>query len=313
MRIFPKRIRKGDKIGLIAPAGNISKEKLDRSIANVKSLGCEVDYRNDILMKYGYLAGTDERRLEEFHQMMARKDIYAVYCVRGGYGLTRIIGRIDYELVQKNPKPIIGYSDITALLNSVYQKTGIIGFHGPVASAKYTGFAVRGLKEVLFEGKSNIMLFAKDDMDTPASTDVVYTINNGAAEGLLAGGNLSLIASMIGTEYEINFDNKIVLIEEVGEEPYKIDRMITQLIESGSLDMAKGVVCGRFSGCDAEEVARSLTLKGVLLDRFTLLNIPVFSGLQFGHIADNFTLPIGVLAEMNATECTLNLVESAVR
>jgi len=312
MRIFPEKIKKGDTVALIAPAGNLSAEKLQKAIDNIERMGCKPIYRDDILASYGYLAGNDQRRIDELHQMVANTNVKAIFCARGGYGLTRILGRIDYELIRQNPKPIVGYSDVTALINSIFQKTGLIGFHSPVASATITQFAHSGWQQVLFEGKSNILIEAKSNDDSIENYETVYSICGGKVEGWLAGGNLSLIAAMVGTEFEIDFDDKIVLIEDVGEEPYRIDRMLTQLLESGSLDMAKGIVCGRFSGCHPSEPERSLTLKEVLTDRLSVLEIPVFVGLPFGHIDDNFTLPIGALAEMNADDGTLRLVESGV-
>ena len=208
-------------------------------------------------------------------------------------------------MIKRNPKVFIGYSDITALLNAIYQRTGLIGFHGPVASSDFNGYTV--------DGWNNVLLYPETQFSVPNTDSAeIQTINSGEAEGVLVGGNLTLLAAMCGTPYQVDMKDKIVFIEDVGEKPYKIDRMLTQLRQASGLEDARAVILGTFNDCEPDEGDQSLSLLECLQDRLGSLNIPVCLGYSFGHISEQFTLPIGIESTMNATTGTLNFNEKAV-
>ncbi len=312
-RTKPKKISKGDTIGLITPSSSVTEAKIKKAITNMENLGLKVKLGKHIRAQRGYLAGTDEQRLEDLHEMFADSSVDGIWCIRGGYGAGRIVPKINYKLIKKNPKLLIGYSDITALLHAVYQKTGLICFHGPVASSDFTEYTVKHLKGVLMNPqKSYTIAYAKEN---EGNKDIAYlpkVINPGIAKGKLTGGNLTLLAAMAGTDFKWKVKNKLVFIEDIGEKPYRIDRMLTQLLQSTDLHKAAGIMLGVFEDCQANEGDRSLSLMETLKDRLGHLNMPIIYGLSFGHIKNHFTMPLGIKAEMNTNEMSLKLLERAV-
>ncbi len=312
--IKPKRLLPGNTIGLIAPGSFITEDELKESIQNLESLGFKVKYTNRILARYGYLAGSDKQRAADVNEMFSRNDIDAVVAARGGYGCTRILPLLDYKTIKKNPKILLGYSDVTALLYGVFKETGLICFHGPVGISTFNKFSVDHLKYVLEYPQGSYTMYNANEEDNPDNAFNPVTIRNGTVRGKLIGGNLSLIVSLIGTPYDIDMKNEIIFIEEIDEEPYRIDRMLTQMIEAGKFEKAAGIALGVFLNCkpkgnDADD---SFSLLEVLFDRLFDLNIPVAYGMSFGHINDKFTLPFGINAEFNSLEQTLTLLEPAV-
>lgn len=297
-------LKKGDKIGLITPAGFISKEKLDKAINNLTSLGLEPVYHKSVSEKEGYFAGTDKSRLNELHSMYEDNKIKAIWCVRGGYGTSHLLDKIDYKLIKQNPKPLIGYSDITALIQAIYLKTGIPGFHGVIGAGDFTPYTVENLKNMFFSISEEI----KINMMKEHNKDL-YIINKGNFSGKLTGGNLALIVSLIGTPFDDNWDNKIVFIEDIGEAPYKIDRMLTHLIFSGKFNKVKGIILGRFNDCepDEEDKINSFSLKEVILDRIKPLNIPAIYGFSFGHIDNQAVFPVGINANFNTDNISVSI------
>ena len=302
--IKPQRLKKGNTIGLIAPASSVSAEKLEKSINNLESYGFKVKMGKYVAGQYGYLAATDEERIEDLHAMYSDPEVSGIWCARGGYGCTRLLPMIDYGIIKANPKVLIGYSDVTALLNTIYQLTGIIGFHGPVGASDFNDYTIQGFEQCLLVPNSTVELISHE------STEVTVMVN-GTTTGTLVGGNLSLLAAMCGTPYEVNFQDKIVFIEDVGEKPYRIDRMLTQLLQAG-LNKASGIVLGVFAGCERKEGDISLTLAECLEDRLGSLEMPIMSGLSFGHIDYQFSLPIGVQASINTIQKKLTLKEAGV-
>ena len=312
-RIKPARLKKGDTIGLIAPGSSVTEVKLGKAITNLENLGFKVHYTKNILAKQGYLAGTDQQRLDDLHFMFNNPKIDGVWCIRGGYGCGRLLPEIDYSLIRKNPKPLIGYSDVTALLQAVFCETGLIGFHGPVAVSEFTDYTVEQFRSVLMEPKSSFTIKNAPQNDSKNNPSFqTKTINPGKAKGQIAGGNLSLVSALAGTKYQLNAKNKIVLLEDIGERPYRIDRMLTQLLQSCNLKEAAGIALGVFDDCEAKVGADSLTLMETLQDRLGSIGIPVIYGLSFGHIDDQFTFPIGIEAELNTENQSITLLESAV-
>lgn len=318
----PKRLKEGDRIGIIAPASFITEEDFEKIKANIESLNLIAIPSRNLFKKTGYLAGTDAERVEDLHEMFARKDIAGIFCARGGYGTPRILRLIDYDLIRKNPKVFIGYSDITALLVAIYVQTGLITFHGAVGISTFNDFTKNYLRRILFEPNNYLELESEpevpneNDNSSSSTGNGILKISSGKAEGVLIGGNLSLLVSLLGTNYDFNPDDKILFLEEVGEEPYRIDRMLTQLINAGKLEKCKAIVMGVFTNCEVKKenpsFDDSFNLREVLFDRLGSLGIPVIYGLSFGHIKNKFTLPIGIRAMINVDKELFTLLESAV-
>jgi muramoyltetrapeptide carboxypeptidase len=289
----------------------------------LESLGFKVVFGELAGKQYGYLSGTDKERAAEFMGLATRKDIDAVICARGGYGIMRLLPLLDYTALANNPKVICGYSDITALINTIYQRCGFVCFHGPGASGTPDEFTVKGLSAVAFtddERRAKIRSegFTPTVIDAPNGFE---TISGGKARGRLVGGNLTLLAHLTGTPFQVSTKpettrektGKILFFEDVTEQPYRIDRMLTQLLIAGTLQQCAGIAIGQFTRCEPEDPVHSFTVAEVLKDRLAELGIPVISGLQFGHVAKQYTLPLGVMAELDADAGTLTLLEEAVQ
>jgi muramoyltetrapeptide carboxypeptidase len=311
----PLRLKENAVIGLIAPASAPSVEKMAKAKANLVALGFQIKAGANLDARNGFLAGTDEQRLADLHAAFADPEVDAVWCVRGGYGAARLLPMIDFNLIKRNPKPFIGYSDITALHLAFQKKAGLITFHGPVGTSDYTEFTLQNLRRVLINPTPRFEIRTPNAVEAAAlgSEYVPIVINPGFAKGNLVGGNLSLLASLVGTEYAPSFKNKIVFIEEVGEQPYRIDRMLTQLLQGSDLKKAAGFALGVFSDCNPEGKDASQSLLEVLQDRLGNLGVPVIYGLPFGHISNQVTIPCGSMAELDTERQALVLTEWAVR
>ena len=323
----PPRLKVGDTIGLVTPATYLTETQLREAIEQFAQLGFTVRYTPNMLVRKGYLAGTDQQRADDINQFFADDSIDGIVCGRGGYGSARILPYLDYDLIKNNPKVFMGYSDITAVLYALYGKANLVGFHGPMGTSDYNDFTTRYFQQVLMNPSSSLVYENPEtelvvpltaDGQEPATPTVVVdplvTLASGTAEGVLVGGNLSLVTSLCGTAYDMDLRGKLVFLEEVGEAPYRIDRMLTQLLlDPTKLPAAAGVVLGVFSDCEAEDENTSLSLAQVLYDRLAGLGIPVLYGVSFGHIKQNATLPVGVRARLDADKKTLMLLEAAVR
>ncbi|MBM4176311.1 MAG: LD-carboxypeptidase [Ignavibacteria bacterium] len=316
----PRRLQPKSKIGIIAPASFITQKELDEIIELLSSLGYEGVPAKNVLNKFGYLGGTDNDRVSDIHEMFSRNDINVILCARGGYGTPRILPYLDYKLIRKNPKIIIGYSDITSLLIAIFLKSRIVTFHGPVGISTFNDFSLKYFNEILVEGKEIVEMSSPNELPPHrndfSSVKEVLKIIPGKVEGELIGGNLSLLITHLGTEFDFDLKDKILFIEEVGEEPYRIDRMLTQLINSGKLKECAGIALGVFSNCeqrrDNPSFETTFNLREVLIDRLSYLDIPAIYGLSFGHVKDKFTIPIGIRAMLNVDEAKLTLLEAAV-
>lgn len=285
----PGKLISGDTIGIIAPASPAHDiEKINRSIDNFKSLGFNIALGESCTSMKGYLAGDDKIRANDVNAFFKNPNVKGIFCLRGGYGSQRILDRIDYNMITYNPKIFVGYSDITALHFALYRKCRLTTFHGPMISSdfyKIDGFSKQNLLNCLF-GKS---------MDTKYK---LTPIHSGNAKGKIFGGNLTMICSMFGTGYNINFDKKIIFIEDIDEEPYRIDRMLNQLRLAGVFKRAAGIIIGQFTNCDARDLKLSLTLEEVFKNYFCHLNIPVYCGLPAGHDISKATIPLGISVEI---------------
>ena len=309
-----KKLKKGDTIGLVAPGYAVSSDGLEHAKATLRKMGFIPYHTDRIIGNYGYFSNTDEERAKDLNEMFANQNVDGILCARGGYGCTRIMQMIDYDIIKNNPKVFIGFSDITTLLNGFYKETGLVGFHGPVGTTLDNEYGISQLEQLVVNPKKNLeiknsVLTEKQKEDTEYQR---YIITPGTANGILVGGSLTLINALIGTPHEIDFTDKIVCIEDVEESPYRIDRMLTQLIEGKNFKNAAGLVLGVFAGCEASSSKRAFTLKEVITNRLQPLNIPAVYGMSFGHIPTNFTFPIGIKAKLSTTSMTLTVVEKAV-
>lgn len=311
--IKPKRLKTGDTVAVIAPASGLSRESFDQALKNLESLGLKTKVGKSARGNKGFLAATDKERLDDLHSAFADKEISAVWCVRGGYGAARLLPFINYELICKNPKILIGYSDITALHLAIFQKTGLITFHGPVAASELSDYTKNHVVNVLMKPSAPYQIGLSEYNKTQESNLFkTETITPGKCRGRLFGGNLSLLSALAGTPFALrDLKGKILFIEDVGEQPYRVDRMLTQLRQSLDLRSLAGIALGIFEDCNPR-TKNTQSLSEVVKDRLGDLGIPVIYGLSFGHIRDQFTLPVGIEAELDTTNTTLTLLENSV-
>jgi muramoyltetrapeptide carboxypeptidase len=306
-RLFPQSLKKGDTIALTAPAGAIFNSKqVTRIESRLVKLGFKVLRGETLNEKYGFLAGSDNFRTAELHSLFKNKTVKAIIAMRGGWGCARILDKLDYELIKSNPKILMGYSDITSLLIAIQQKTGLITYHGPVGYSSWKEFSTFNVFKTIVDGKPF-------EMKNPiAYSQDLETLTTGKAIGQLIGGNLTVLTSMIGTRHEPDWVNKILFLEETGEEPYRIDRMLWQLKQSQVFDKIKGLVIGAFTKCNPEDPEKSFSLAEILNQHFKDANFPVYKGAVIGHIVPKFTLPIGVNVEMDAEKFKITTLEPSI-
>ena len=312
-KIKAKRLKAGDTIGVISPGSHIKDEALQEAVKNLEGMGFKVKLSKNVRAKRGFNAGTDQQRLDDLHTAFTDKEVAAVWCSRGGYGCTRLLPYINYNLIKKNPKALIGYSDVTALIQAIHIKTGLVTFHGPVAASEVTDYNKEQLFNILVNPRANYSIpLSQENLQNESSHFKIEVLSQGKMSGTLMGGNLSLLAALAGTEYSLSAKGKIVFIEDIGEKPYRIDRMLTQLRQSIQLEKAAGLALGIFEDCEAKPEALSLSLQETIRDRLADLSIPVIYGLSFGHILNQCTLPIGIKAELDTAEQRIHLKEAAV-
>ena len=299
----PKRLLPGDTIGLISP-GSILPEKgqYDEIVKTISRLGFNVKVGRHARDTYGNLAGKDEARAADINQMFGDPAIDAIIPFRGGWGSNRLLDLIDFENIKKNPKPLIGFSDITSLLLAIYAKTGLVTFHGPVGKSEWNDFTTNHFKQVLMSNRLPVL-------KNPANADQkVQTITPGSATGKLLGGNLTVLTSMMGSDYLPDWNESILFLEDIGEDVYRIDRMLTQLKLNGILNKISGFIFGRCTSCEPGN-KYSLSLEQVLKDHIQVLGVPSYYGSMIGHIDNMFTLPIGISAKMDAESGSIEILE----
>ncbi|UOQ92577.1 LD-carboxypeptidase [Halobacillus shinanisalinarum] len=300
--LLPKKLKHGDTIGVIAPASPPNLKNLRRSIHFLNQLGLHVKIAPHVNCKYGYLAGTDEQRLEDLHTMFADQFTNGIICAGGGYGTSRIASMIDYKLIKRNPKIFWGYSDITFLHQAIRQKTGLVTFHGPMLSSDVGKENFDPFSQAMFN-----QLFEPMFLTYSKDISPLRTISPGEACGEIVGGNLSLLVNSIGSAYEIDTRNKLLLIEDVGEEPYRIDSFLSQLKLAGKLEDAAGIIVGDFSEAEPRKPDESLTLEQVFNFYFSRLDKPVLSGFKIGHCLPHFAVPLGAKATLSSLTKTLHI------
>ena len=313
----PRVLKKGDTVGLITPSTAVTDpEKLATVERTVRYFELVPKWGKHVGKRAGYLGGSIDERLEDLHAMFADSTVKAIFCIRGGYGSGQLLNRIDYKLVQSNPKLFIGYSDITAMHLAIHKMTGLVTFHGPVPLSAFTTYTQNAYRNALFEARPIGELTNPAEANLLRPNHTLRAVRGGKARGRLIGGNLSLVAATMGTPYEIDTRGRILFIEDVEEQPYSIDRMLTQLRLAGKLEQAAGIVFGECNGCTPRDyqpsfVEGTFTTPEVVDRILGGLKIPVLSGLTIGHTADQLTLPIGVMASLDADKGTLTIEEAA--
>ncbi|WP_236251255.1 S66 peptidase family protein [Bacillus sp. NSP9.1] len=289
-------------VGVIAPASPPDPEKLDAAVAFLQELGLRVKLGRAAAKKHGYLAGRDEERLSDFHDMFLDPAVKAVICACGGYGTARIAGNIDYQILKNNPKIFWGYSDITFLHTAIRQQTGLVTFHGPMLSSDIGRDDVDPLTKHSFR-----QLFQKSALTLTDDTSPLKTVVKGKVKGELAGGNLALLTTTLGTPFEIDVKGKLLFIEDVDEEPYRIDRMLNHLQMAGKLSDAAGMLICDFHNCTPKKREQSLTLKELIEDYIVPEGKPALSGFKIGHSSPNIAVPIGAEAVLDADRKQLTI------
>ncbi len=312
MKLKPKPLKIGDTIGIIAPGGPSARIVLDRGVQILQDMGFRVVLGESVFHKRGYLAGEDAIRLRDIHHMFQSKEIQGIICMRGGDGSGRLLDRIDYELIAKNPKVFVGYSDITALHIAFLQEAKLVTFHGPMVTSDMIAEDFPGYtKEAFIRAISWEKPLGK--LKNPEEDKDMKTIVEGRAYGEIVGGNLALIASTMGTPYELDTRGKLLFLEDIDESVYRIDRMLNQLRLAGKLQDAAGIILGEFIDAEPENPEDSLTLEEVIHDLVSPLNKPTIMGLKCGHGKYKLTIPLGVKAELNATDQQISIVETATQ
>ena len=312
--VKPKRLKEGDLVGFVNPAGamfNPDGAQIAREA--MAALGLRAVYGDHLFDRYGYLAGRDVDRAADINSLFANPEVSAVLALRGGWGCNRLLPLLDYEVIGKNPKILMGMSDITGLLVGIHAKTGLVNFYGPTGGSSWNEFTTDNARAVLFDGEAITMRNRVSDDDRLVQVeDRVLTITAGKARGRLVGGNLTVLTALMGSDYLPDFDGCILFLEDTNEEVYRVDRMLTQLELAGVLNRINGFVFGRCTNCDPGGGYGSLTLEQVFEDHVAPLGIPAWYGSMIGHIKNQFTVPLGVEAEIDAAEGTIKLLEPAV-
>lgn len=295
----PLSLKKGEKIGVIAPAGSVNDGLLGAGVAALKRAGFDVEVAQGILDRKGYLAGDPEKRARALQNFFIRGDIAAIFCARGGFGSVQVLSLLDAEEIRRHPKIFVGYSDVTILLNWLVQRCGLVAFHGPMVAMEIAR-GLAGRSEEFFWGT---LLGKKSKWQLR----VTETVRPGYAEAEMVGGCLSIVVTTLGTPYEINTAGKILFLEDIGERPYRLERMLTHLKMAGKLDQLAGLVFGSFTNCEGEG---DRDLRKIIQELFHDARYPVIAGLEAGHGDENLLLPFGVKMVLDGKTGSLSLLES---
>jgi muramoyltetrapeptide carboxypeptidase len=317
MLLKPERLRFGDTVGIVAPASAPpDPETIDRSVAALQKPGFRVQLAQHARKRFGFLAGSDRERAGDLMRMFADPKVKAILCVRGGYGTARLLQLLDYQTIRQNPKILVGHSDITSLHCALLTKASLVSFHGPMlapdfAAKKTPAFTMQSFLRTVMEPSP------PGSIRRGCEKQTVSVLRGGAAAGQLVGGNLSVLCTTLGTAYQPALRGRILFLEDVDEPPYKFDRLLTHLLNAGLLQQVAGVAVGVNRHCKDPRAGRTKeyrqTLDDVLKERLLPLGVPVLTGLPFGHLTHNATLPIGVRATLDAQNGDLLIADSAVK
>ncbi|HET7696819.1 MAG TPA: LD-carboxypeptidase [Vicinamibacterales bacterium] len=315
--IKPRRLAAGDTIALVSPA-SATFNSLDLQIAreSLEALGFKVRQGEHMMERHGYLAGADKARAEDINKAFADRSIAGIHAIRGGWGSARLLPYLDFDAIRRNPKVLIGYSDITALLLSIHAKAGLITFHGPIGLGRWDAWSLDYYRRVLM-GAEAVTYSNKQGLSNDRNSLVqvefrTLTHTPGRARGRLLGGNLTVLTAILGSPYLPEWDDAILFCEDVGEDLYRVDRMFTQLKLAGVLAKIKGFVFGGCSECGPGEGYASLTLEEIIRDHIRPLGVPAWQGAMIGHAQPQWTLPVGAPVEIDASAGTIRLLDPAV-
>jgi len=310
--IKPKKLKRGDLIGIISPASATDDTaRLEKGIRYIEGMGYRTLLGINMNKQNGYLAGTDKERLEDIHDMFGNKKIKAIFCLRGGYGAFRLLDKIDYKFISKNPKIFVGFSEITSLHMAFLSKAKLITFAGPMILPNFSSEVNSFTEDNFWKTISSSKLKSKVNIEILNGSSLTNSVK---IIGKVVGGNLAVLSAMIGTGYLPNFKNKILLLEEISEPPYKIDRMLNQLRLHKIFDDVKGIILGNFIDCiEQNKNKNTVELTDVLSDYFESLNIPVVKSFPFGHSKDIITLSIGCKIEINLKKGIIEFSEAGVK
>lgn len=309
--VKPKKLNKGDLIGIISPASSADDiTKVEEGVKYLEKMGYRVEVGKNVGGYHGYLAGKDKLRLKDLHYMFTKKEIKAIICIRGGYGSPRLLDKIDYKIIRNNPKIFVGYSDITALNLAFFNKTGLITFTGPMVSVDFNNEISKYTEENFWRILTSNKKFGRIELPME---DKLFQLSKGSDTGRIIGGNLALIASLQGTGYFPDMREKILFLEDVGELPFRIDRMFNQLRLSNVFDNIRGLILGAFIDChETDPTKRTLSLGEVVDDYLGHLKIPIVYNFPNGHIKDIMPIPNGIKIKLNASRGFVEYLESAV-
>lgn len=295
----------GSPVSLVAPAGPVSAPAIERALERVRAMGWEPLLGRHSSRRRGYLAGTDEERANDLNDALRDAENAAIWFLRGGYGSMRILDRVDWSALERRPRPLIGFSDNTAFHLAAIRR-GLVTFHGPHAAApEFPVFTARSLALALDPGG------ADSPLPLPDGHSGIVAVNGGVAEGALVGGNLAMLAATLATPVQLRASGTILFLEEVAEPAYRVDRLLTQLRLAGVLDDVAGIAVGAISACSDAGVEGNPSVAEIVADRTADLDVPILSGLPFGHVAESWTIPVGIRARLDADARSLQLLEPA--
>jgi len=313
----PARLKAGDTVGLVAPA-NATFNTIDLDIAreSLEALGLNVRVGSHLRDRHGYLAGRDRDRAADINGFFADDAVSAVLPIRGGWGSARLLPLIDYEAVRRNPKIVLGFSDVTALLVGLHAKTGLVTFHGPNGMGRWDAFSLDFVRRVLFDAEAVTFAAAPRMNDRNTLVPIegrIRTVTPGTARGRLIGGNLTVLSAIAGSDYLPDWDDAILFLEDVGEEIYRVDRMLTTLKLAGILDRIRGFIFGTCDECDPGSGFGALTFEELWADHIAPLKVPAWAGATIGHGMPQWTLPVGGEVEIDASAGSIRMLAPAVR
>lgn len=311
------RLQPGDTVGVVTPAtATFQTVELDIVRESLEALGLKVRIGDHVMSRHGSLGGDDKDRAADINRFFGDPDVRAVLPTRGGWGSSRLLPLLDFDLIRRNPKVILGFSDITALLNGIHARTGLVTFHGPNGGGRWDAFSLDWVKRVIFNGEA--VTFSNptgtNERNVLAQTENrTNVITPGRARGRLLGGNLTVLTAILGSPYVPDLDGAILFVEDIEEQPYRIDRMMTQLKIAGILGRVRGFVFGTCSNCQPGAGYASFTIEEILNDHVKPLGIPAWQGAMIGHDMPQWTLPVGLDVEIDASAGTIAMTEPAVR
>lgn len=311
----PPRLRPGDTVGLFASGTRLTEAWITQALANLQALGLRPRLGRHVRAVQGHYAGSVEQRVDDLHALWADDDVRALWSIRGGAGTAQLLPHLDYAAMRRKPKALVGFSDVSALQLALLRHAGLVSFNGPDGVSTFTPFSMRMLRSVLMQPQSQLRLERSGQHRARAEAEPQFrarSITAGSAEGPLVGGNLSVLSAMVGTPFLPSLDGALLFLEDVGEPPYRVDRMLTQLEQAGLLRGSAALVAGVFDRCEAPPDGPRMPLAEVIDLRLRAAGVPAVYGASFGHVSDQLTLPLGVRARLDAGTMALTLLEPAV-